>query len=42
MYASGSSGVLPKKETAPFGLALLGNLCSLFMVMSSKKMQYLP
>ena len=37
-----SSGGFPKMEIAPFGLAILGNVCSLLVVMSSKKMQYLP
>jgi hypothetical protein len=36
------SGWFPKMEIAPFGLAILGNISSLLVVMSSKKLQYLP
>jgi hypothetical protein len=39
MCTSGSSGGFPKMEIAPFGLAILGNICSLLVVMSSKKVQ---
>jgi len=42
MRALGSSGGFPKMEIVPFGLAILGNICSLLVVMSSKKLQYLP
>ena len=37
-----SSGRFPKMEIVPFNLAILGNVCSLLAVMSSKNMQYLP
>jgi len=31
-----------KRKLAHFGIAFLGNSCSLFVVMSRKKLQYLP
>jgi hypothetical protein len=31
-----------KRKLPHFGLAFLGNICSLLVVMSSKKLQYLP
>ncbi|KAF8326134.1 hypothetical protein F5887DRAFT_925580 [Amanita rubescens] len=38
----GSSGGFPKMEIVPISLAILGDICSLFMMMSTKKLQYLP
>jgi hypothetical protein len=36
MYTLGSSGGFPKMEIAHFRLAILGNICSLLVVMSRK------
>ena len=35
LCALGSDGGFPKMEIAPFGIAILGNICSLLLMMSS-------